>query len=89
MRKGAGLRVYTIIYLLFLYAPIILLPLFAFNSGTIIAFPLEGFSTKWFTALAENTALINAVKNSVFIAVCTSIFATVLGILAARAGAMA
>jgi spermidine/putrescine transport system permease protein len=89
MRKGAGLRVYTIIYLIFLYAPIILLPLFAFNSGTIIAFPLEGFSTKWFAALAENTALINAVKNSLFIALCTSILATILGVLAARAGAMA
>ncbi|MGR3199973.1 MAG: ABC transporter permease, partial [Paracoccus sp. (in: a-proteobacteria)] len=38
-RPGRGLQAYAVIYLLFLYAPIILLPIFAFNSGTIIAFP--------------------------------------------------
>jgi len=89
MKKGLGLRAYTIAYLIFLYAPIVLLPIFAFNSGTIIAFPLESFSTKWFVALSENAALIDAVQNSLFIAVCTSICATTLGICAARSGAMA
>jgi spermidine/putrescine transport system permease protein len=89
MKKGLGLRAYTIVYLIFLYAPIVLLPIFAFNSGTIIAFPLESFSTRWFVALSENAALIDAVQNSLFIAICTSICATVLGICAARSGAMA
>ena len=42
--NGNGLRTYAILYLIFLYAPIILLPLFAFNDGTIIAFPLKGFT---------------------------------------------
>ena len=36
--RGGGLRAYALLYLLFLYAPILLLPIFAFNSGTIIAF---------------------------------------------------
>ena len=89
MKQGSGLRVYTILYLVFLYAPIVLLPIFAFNDATIIAFPLAGFSTRWFTALAENNALIASVKNSLFIAMMTSIFATLLGVCAARAGAMA
>ena len=31
--SGRGLQAYTLLYLLFLYAPIILLPLFAFNVG--------------------------------------------------------
>ena len=42
--RGGGLRAYALLYLLFLYAPILLLPIFAFNSGTIIAFPLQGLS---------------------------------------------
>jgi spermidine/putrescine transport system permease protein len=88
MKQGGSLRGYTIVYLVFLYAPIILLPIFAFNSGTIIAFPLSGFSTKWFAALYDNTALHTAVKNSLTIAACTSVFATLLGICAARSGAM-
>lgn len=82
------LRIYAIAYLVFLYAPIILLPIFAFNDATVIAFPLSGFTTDWFGALASNTSLHTAVKNSLFIAVMTSILSTLLGICAARAGAM-
>ncbi len=86
--KGGGLRVYALIYLLFLYAPIILLPLFAFNSSTIIAFPLEGFTTQWFAELTEVEALHDALWNSLFVAIITAVFATCLGMFAARAGVM-
>ncbi|MCF7700490.1 ABC transporter permease [Loktanella sp. M215] len=82
------LRIYAIAYLIFLYAPIVLLPIFAFNDATIIAFPLSGFTTHWFTELTQNGALHAAVKNSLIIAACTAIFATILGLCAARAGAM-
>lgn len=82
------LRIYAIVYLIFLYAPIALLPIFAFNDATIIAFPLSGFTTDWFAELMTSTALHTAVRNSLFIAVMTAIFSTLLGICAARAGAM-
>ena len=84
-----GLKVYAVAYLVFLYAPIALLPLFAFNDSDIIAFPLQGFSTQWFEELSTNATLHDAVKNSLFIALMTAIFSTLLGICAARAGAMA
>lgn len=84
-----SLRIYAIAYLIFLYAPIALLPLFAFNDATIIAFPLSGFTTEWFGELASNKSLHTAVQNSVFIAMMTAIISTLLGICAARAGAMA
>jgi spermidine/putrescine transport system permease protein len=82
------LLIYAIAYLIFLYAPIILLPIFAFNDATITAFPLSGFTTEWFSELTQNSALHAAVQNSLIIAVCTAIFATILGLCAARAGAM-
>jgi spermidine/putrescine transport system permease protein len=82
------LRIYAIAYLIFLYAPIVLLPMFAFNDGTIIAFPLSGFTTHWFKELTTNVALHAAVKNSLFIATVTAILATTFGTMAARAGAM-
>ncbi|MEM8592394.1 MAG: ABC transporter permease [Pseudomonadota bacterium] len=81
------LRVYAIGYLIFLYLPIFLLPLFAFNDSTIIAFPLDNFTFRWFVELWETPALHDAVWNSVFIAVLTAIFSTLLGICAARAAA--
>ena len=83
--KGGGLRIYAILYLLFLYAPILLLPIFAFNSGTIIAFPLKGFTTEWFAQMAGNATLRRALTNSLTIAVSASILATCLGVFAARA----
>jgi spermidine/putrescine transport system permease protein len=83
--SGTGLRSYAIVYLLFLYAPILLLPLFAFNDGTIIAFPLKGFTTKWFSAMAADAQLKNAVLNSLIVAATSAIAATILAIFAARA----
>lgn len=79
------LRVYTIAYLIFLYTPIVILPLFAFNDSTTAAFPLKGFTTQWFQNVWEDPALREALKNSLIVAVSTSFFATLLGILAARA----
>lgn len=85
MKQGPGLRIYAIGYLIFLYAPIALLPLFAFNEGRVIAFPLTGFSTQWFAAMWEDTQLFRALRNSLIISSSTAIFATTLGIFAARA----
>ncbi len=85
MNKGSGLRVYAIVYLVFLYAPIILLPLFAFNDSRVIAFPLTGFTTGWFAAMWEDEQLFRALRNSLIISGSTAIFATTLGIFAARA----
>ena len=82
------LRGYAVVYLLFLYLPILLLPLFAFNNSTIIAFPLKGFTTDWFVELTRVSALHNATLNSVYIASVTAVIATLFGICAARAGAM-
>jgi spermidine/putrescine transport system permease protein len=84
--KGGGLRIYAIAYLVFLYAPILLLPLFAFNDSTIIAFPLSGFTTDWFVALTDRPELHSAVLYSLRIAVITAILSTIFGICAARAG---
>jgi spermidine/putrescine transport system permease protein len=83
--KGGWFGVYAVCFLIFLYAPILLLPIFAFNDGAIVAFPLAGFTTKWFEQLLVEPALHEALKNSVIIAVSASILSTCLGIFAARA----
>ncbi|MDB2324329.1 ABC transporter permease [Alphaproteobacteria bacterium] len=87
IKAPRGLLIYAIIYLLFLYAPILLLPLFAFNSSSIIALPLSGFTIHWFALLLETEALHEALYNSLLIAFTTAIVSTILGIFAARAAA--
>jgi spermidine/putrescine transport system permease protein len=87
---SAGLlRAYVLVFLVVLYAPIVLLPIFAFNDGAVIAFPLQGFSTRWFEAVWNTPALHQAVRNSLMIAVISAVLATLLGICAARSGSMA
>lgn len=85
MMKAPWFKAYALAYLIFLYAPIILLPMFAFNDATVIAFPLSGFTLKWFVQMFEQPALHIAVKNSLIIAVSSSIISTCLGVFAARA----
>jgi spermidine/putrescine transport system permease protein len=83
--KFPVLKTYAILYLLFLYTPILILPLFAFNDSTTAAFPLKGFTTQWFGKIWSDPGLHEALKNSLIVAVSTSVLSTLLGILAARA----
>ena len=83
--KSPSLRIYAIAYLIFLYAPIILLPIFAFNDSKVVQFPLKGFTTEWFGQMANDAQLGVAVKNSLIIALSSATLATTLGIFAARA----
>ena len=83
--KSPSLRVYAIAYLIFLYAPIILLPMFALNDSKVVQFPLKGFTFEWFREMTQDAQLGSAVKNSLIIAFSSATLSTVLGIFAARA----
>ncbi len=85
MKTWSGLQTYAVLYLLFLYAPIILLPLFAFNESSVIAFPLSGFSSKWFKTMLADDQLLLALRNSLVVSGSTAVLATILGAFAARA----
>lgn len=81
------LSAYAVIYMVFLYAPVLLLPLFAFNESTIIAFPLSSLTTEWFIGLWHTPTLHTALANSMLVGVTTAVLSTLLGALAARASA--
>jgi spermidine/putrescine transport system permease protein len=90
MKRGMApkwLTFYAVAYMVFLYAPVVLLPMFAFNDATIIAFPLSGFTTDWFKVLWSTDALHSAVGNSALVAIVTALVSTFLGACAARASA--
>ena len=85
MKKAPFLNPYAVFYLLFLYAPILLLPIFAFNDSAVVAFPLSGFTTKWFDGLWNNPPLHQAVKNSLIIASVSVVISVGVSSLAAYA----
>ena len=83
-RSSKYLKIFAFTYLIFLYAPALLLPIFSFNSSQIIAFPLTGFTFHWFETLLHQSTLHEALRNSLIVAVSSSVLATILGILASR-----
>ena len=68
----------------FLYLPVAVLVAMAFNASPLYALPFE-FTTHWFEELAGNDKLLAATRNSVLIAILTTVLATVIGALAAIA----
>ena len=68
----------------FLYLPVLILIVFSFNNTRSVAV-FTGFSTEWYTALAQNEELLDAARNSLLVGVITTIAATLIGTLTALA----
>ncbi|AYD00619.1 ABC transporter permease [Neorhizobium sp. NCHU2750] len=71
----------TTVYL-FLYTPIALVVLFSFNSGRN-ASEFIGFSGQWYGRALTNTFLMEALRNSVIIALSSAALAVIFGTMAA------
>lgn len=84
-RSFDALFVYGVLYLVFLYGPVLLLPMFSVNDSIYIAFPLKGFTFKWYEQMAGNRALVEALVNSLKVGVTVAVISTVLGVMAAKA----
>ncbi|WP_377189226.1 ABC transporter permease [Ruegeria meonggei] len=85
MRRPSTLTAYAFLYLVFLYLPVLFLPLFSFNSGTIVAFPIKGWTLDWYRKLGEQDTLIQALWNSLGVGTVVAILSTAMGLFAARA----
>ncbi len=83
--KRSGLLFYALAYLAFLYVPVLVLPVFSFNNSEFIAFPLSGFTTRWYAGLAADSAMQHALGNSLKVGLATALLSTILGLTAAKA----
>ena len=66
----------------FLYAPMLMLVIYSFNSSKLVTV-WAGWSTRWYTQLFHDTAMINAVGMSLTIATAAATMAVIVGTLAA------
>jgi putative spermidine/putrescine transport system permease protein len=71
--------------LAFLYLPLAVVVLYAFNDSVGQKWPIEGFTTKWFGIAWRSPDVREALRNSLEIATIVTIFALVLGSAAAFA----
>ncbi|CCG86779.1 putrescine ABC transporter permease PotI [Erwinia piriflorinigrans] len=65
----------------FLYAPMLLLVVYSFNSSQLVAW--ESFSLRWYSVLFHDDAMISAVMLSLSIAAMSATAAAILGTIAA------
>ena len=75
-------KIYTALILLFLFAPIVILIIFSFNGSNSTAV-MSGFSLQWYAELFHNSNILEAVRNTLVLAVTASVIATVMGTAAA------
>jgi spermidine/putrescine transport system permease protein len=68
----------------FLYAPIIVLIVFSFNSSRFVA-TWGGFSFRWYTKLFQDAAMGVALRNSLIVAFVSTIISTLFGTMTALA----
>ena len=84
-RTRALFRGLTIVVLAFLYVPLALVVLNAFNKSRTFAFPPTGLTLKWWTAAANSEGALRALRTSVWVALGAMSIALVLGTMAAFA----
>lgn len=75
-------KLYIAFILVILFAPIAVMAFFSFNSGESTAV-FTGFSLRWYKELFRNSNILNALKNSLILALASSVIATVIGTMAA------
>lgn len=85
MKGWAAIRGFTVLVYFFMFAPVAVVVLLSFNASQFGAFPMEGFSMRWFVSLINNDAIVRAFKMSFMLGAMTSIVATTLGVLASLA----
>lgn len=75
-------RLYVLLILLFLYAPILLLVVYSFNESKVMGH-WTGFSLKWYADLFKDRDILLALRNTVLIALSATAISTVIGTAAA------
>jgi spermidine/putrescine transport system permease protein len=78
-RRPVLLTIYTVLFFIYIFAPIILIFIFAWNKGEGYNFPLQGITWKWFIELFKDELALKSIKNSIIIAVISATISTIFG----------
>lgn len=77
-------KIYTALIFIFLYAPIAVLIVFSFNdTETSSRTEFSGFTLRWYERLFQDRYILEALLNTLIIAVVAAVVSTILGTMAA------
>ena len=74
-------RLYLYLIFAFLYAPILILMVYSFNESKYRTW--TGFSFKWYVELFSDTKIMDALTNTILVAVVAAVLSTIIGTIAA------
>jgi putative spermidine/putrescine transport system permease protein len=80
-----ALRIWAVLIMLFLFVPLVVIFLYAFNQSNVESWPISGLSTKWFASTWNDPDVRAALLLSVKTALAATGLALVLGSCAAFA----
>ena len=72
-------RSFTVVMLVFLVAPALIVVPVSFSSGSIIAFPFPGYTSRWYAEVVTAPAWQAGVENSLIIGCAAAALSTVIG----------
>src|SRR4030095_9595657 len=78
-RRSPPLTFYYFGLILLLYLPIALLFLFSVNSSASLSFPINQLTLDWYLQVFAADAMLRSARNSLVVALGSSLAATVLG----------
>jgi putative spermidine/putrescine transport system permease protein len=80
-----GVRIWTVLVLAFLWIPLLVIAIYAFNKSNVQSWPIPGWTTHWFSVAWHNPDARSALWLSVKVGLVTTAIALVLGSMAAFA----
>jgi spermidine/putrescine transport system permease protein len=83
-KPSLWLRIYSILVYGFIYAPILILIIFSFNTQKL-NIRWEGFTLHWYEVLFKDGQVLLATRNTIIIAIISTLVATIIGTMAALA----
>jgi spermidine/putrescine transport system permease protein len=75
----------TLMVYLFMHLPILVIVLFSFSEGSVLSFPIKGWTLHWYKDALADDRLREALMNSIRVAASATAIASVLGTLGAFA----
>ena len=84
-RRPSLLLLYAILFMAFLYGPVMLMPVFSLNDSTFATFPLKGFTLRHYAGMMQNTGMLVSLWNSVMVGSIVSVVSTAVALPAAIA----
>lgn len=83
-RVGLFCAIVAVLVMVFLISPLIIVVISSFSSATMLKFPIQEFSLKWYEKIFDaSTHFMDGLKNSLLIGLCATCFDVILGVTAA------